>query len=77
MSSENNIPNNPTINSESLKPFQKFCISIGAMPASYQSTMSYLELVLWLCNYLENTVIPAINNNAEALTELQNFYIEL
>lgn len=77
MSSENNIPNNPTINSESLKPFQKFCISIGAMPSSYQTAMSYQELLLWLCNYLENTVIPAINNNAEALTELQNLYVEL
>ena len=77
MSSENNIPNNPTINSESLKPFQKFCISIGAMPSSYQTAMSYQELLLWLCNYLENTVIPAIDNNAEALTELQNLFVEL
>ena len=35
------------------------------------------EQLLWLCDYLKNTVIPTLNNNAEAVTELQNLYIQL
>lgn len=61
---------------ETLK-FKKFCMTIGNLPASYVDSMSYYECLLWLCNYLENTVVPAINNNAEALEELQHLYIQL
>ena len=57
--------------------FKKFCMTIGNLPSSYVESLSYYECLLWLCNYLENTVIPALNNNAEAVTELQNLFIEL
>lgn len=81
MSTENNeLPNNPTIQSETIRPFRKFCttiMTIGSLPSSYQEAMSYQELLLWLCNYLENTVIPAFDNNANAIQELQNLYVEL
>ena len=77
MSTENNLPDNPNINVEGLKPFKKLCITIGTLPSSYMEAMSYQELLLWLCDYLKNTVIPAIDNNANAVTELQNLYIEL
>ena len=39
--------------------------------------MTYYESLLWFCNYLGKTVIPTINNNAEAVEELQAKYIEL
>lgn len=78
MSNQNNeLPNNPEINSENLKPFSKFCMTIGVLPSSYVESLTYQELLLWFCDFLENTVIPAVNNNAEALTELQNLFIEL
>ena len=81
MSIENNeLPNNPTIQSETIRPFRKFCttiMTIGSLPSSYQEAMSYQELLLWLCDYLENTVIPAFDNNANAIQELQNLYVEL
>ena len=73
----NNLPSNPQINIEGLKPFRKFCMTIGALPSSYLETLTYQELLLWFCSYLQDTVIPAINNNAEAVEELQNLYVEL
>lgn len=56
-----------------LKPFKRFCMTIGELPSSYMESMTYYEMLEWLCNYLEKTVIPAVNNNANALTELQNY----
>lgn len=59
--------------SEPLKPFGRFCITIGELPSSYTESLSYLEMLTWLCNYIEKTVIPAINENAEAVKEIQEF----
>ena len=57
-------------------PFSKFCMTIGMIPTSYKQSLSYEEQLLWFCNFLENTVIPTVNNNAETLKELQNLYVE-
>ena len=62
---------------QGLRPFTKFCCTIGNLPASYLAGLTYEEQLLWFCDYLKNTVIPAINNNAEAVEELQNLYKEL
>lgn len=66
---------NTTINT--LPPFKYFCSSIGAIPSSYLETMSYDETLIWLCNYLKETVIPTVNNTGNAVTELQNLYMQL
>ena len=58
---------------KTISPFRNFCITIGALPTSYLESMSYYEMLCWLCKYLENTVNPAINQNAEALKELQEY----
>ena len=34
------------------------------MPTSYMESLTYEQQLLWLCKYLEETVIPAVNNNA-------------
>ena len=60
-----------------LTPFTKFCCTIGNLPTSYMISLTYEEQLLWLCNYLENTVIPAINTNAEAVEEVQELYNQL
>lgn len=39
--------------------------------------MTYLEMLMWFCDFLKNTVIPTINNNAEAVKELQNLFTTL
>ncbi len=58
---------------KTISPFRNFCITIGALPTSYLESMSYYEMLCWLCKYLENTINPAINQNAEALKELQSY----
>ena len=58
---------------KTVSPFRNFCITIGALPTSYLESMSYYEMLCWLCKYLENTINPAINQNAEALKELQEY----
>lgn len=62
---------------QGLSPFKQFCCTIGNLPSSYLVSMTYEEQLLWLCNYLKNTVIPTVNNNAEAVVELQNLYVQL
>lgn len=59
------------------RPFTRFCMSIGAVPTSYLAGLTIEEQLLWFCSYLEKEVIPAVNNNGEAVEELQNLYIEL
>ena len=65
------------INIENLKPFPKFCCSIGMIPTSYKISLTYEEQLLWLCDFLENTVIPTVNNNGQAVEELQNLFVTL
>ena len=61
------------IEPKTIKPFRRFCMTIGELPTSYMESMTYYEMLSWLCNYLQNTVVPAVDNNAEAVTELQNY----
>ena len=57
--------------------FNMLPMTIGVLPSSYVDSMSYYETLLWLCNYLENTVIPTVNNNGEAVEELQSAFLTL
>ena len=57
--------------------FTRMCCTIGNLPSSYMISMTYEEQLLWLCNFLEKNVIPAVNNNAEAVEELQRLFIQL
>lgn len=61
----------------SIRPFTKFCCTIGNLPASYMVSLTFEEQVMWLCDYLKNTIIPSVNNNAEAVKELQELYVKL
>lgn len=60
-----------------MKDLPKPCPSIGAIPTSYLESLSYYEQILWLCKYLQTVVIPAINQNAQAVTQLRNMFIQL
>lgn len=70
-------------NFEIIKPegvqglINKFCYTIGMIPSSYKLSLSYEEQIIAIGNYLEEKVYPAINNNAEALAELQALFIDL
>lgn len=57
----------------SLKPFKRFCITLGEIPSSYLESMSYYETLVWLCNYLNKTIEPSLKETQEAVIELQEF----
>lgn len=74
MSNLENFPPSPDIpNVEGIKDpftFQKFCIRIGAIPSSYTEAMTIEEQILYFIDFLQNTVIPAVNINADTVNEL-------
>ena len=70
--------NNKTdIDVQYVSPLKKICMTIGELPSSYLETMSYYEMLVWFTEFLKNKVIPTVNNNAEAVQELQTLYEEL
>lgn len=81
MSNLENFPPSPDIpNVEGIKDpftFQKFCIRIGAIPSSYTEAMTIEEQILYFIDFLQNTVIPAVNNNADTVNELIAQFTEL
>lgn len=68
---------NINIKPKTLTPFKRFCMTIGELPTSYLESMTYYEMLVWFTKYLSDTVIPAVNNNAEALKEAQNLIKEM
>lgn len=58
-------------------PFRRFVTTIGVFPTAFTDAMTYYECLAYLVKYLEETVIPAVNDNAEALEELQSLFIQL
>ena len=68
------------INTENSKignpfPFRVFCQKV--IPLAFDESLSYLELLYSLLHYIKEIIIPAVNNNADAVEELQNLYNEL
>lgn len=55
-----------------------FCNYIfKAIPLAFDESMSYYECLCGLLNYLKNTIIPTVNNNADEVAELQILYEQL
>ena len=66
------------INVEKVKPTGLFTNYIyKAIPLAFDESLSYYETLCGLLDYLQNTVIPALNNNADAIIEVQNLVSEL
>ena len=53
--------------------FRHLITTIGALPTSFIDSMSYYEMIAWLVNYIKTEVVPAVNNNAEAVREIQQW----
>lgn len=62
-----------TIETLDPKAFRGLITTIGELPSSFVDSMSYYEMIAWLVDYIKNNVIPAVNNNAEAIKEIQNW----
>lgn len=75
----NQITPNPSVPSQVVTEvkFPKFINNLGIIPTSYKDSMSYYECLAWLCKFLEEQVIPTVNENGEAVEELQALYVEL
>lgn len=75
----NQITPNPSKPTKGVTPihFPEFVHTFGNLPTSYKDSMTYYETLVWLCKYLEETVIPAVNTNNDAVLELQELYGEL
>ena len=73
------ITPNPSVPSQVVAKltFPKMINNLGIIPTSYKDSMSYYECLAWLCKFLEETVIPTVNENGEAVEELQTLYVEL
>lgn len=62
------------MNIEKIKPSGVFTNYIyKAIPLAFDESMSYYETLCALLDYLKNSVTPAVNNNADAIIELQNY----
>lgn len=66
-----------TIDTVDTRPFKKLVMTIGELPTSFVESMTYYELLAWFVNYLETVIIPTVNNNAEAVKELQDLFVKL
>ena len=51
------------------------CMTIGMIPTSYKASLTYEEQLMWFCKFLEEEVIPTVNNNSQVVEELK-YYIE-
>lgn len=74
----NKLPDNPEIEVVKAGKTGLFTNYIfKAIPLVFDESMSYYETLCGLLNYLKNTIIPTVNNNADAVAELQTLYEEL
>lgn len=62
-----------TIETLDTRPFKHLIMTIGELPSSFVDSMSYYEMLAWLCNYLETQVVPVVNNNSLVTQELQDY----
>lgn len=70
------INNQPTIEPRTITGiFTKYIAK--TLPLAFDESMSYYECLCALLNYLNETIVPDINNTNEGLSELQEFYLQL
>lgn len=62
-----------SVDVKTLTPFKRFIMTLGELPTSYLESMTYAELVMWFCNFLQEKVIPTVNNNADALQDVIHY----
>lgn len=55
-------------------PSNKYFHTIGELPTSYLVSLTYEEQLIWLSNYLEKTILPALNNVIDSFNDLNEEY---
>ncbi len=70
------INNEPTIQPRTVTGiFTNYIAKV--LPLAFDDSMSYYECLCALLNYINDTIVPDINNTNDGLGELQEFYEEL
>lgn len=59
------------------EPFKRMVSTVGNLPTSFVDSMSYYEVLAWLCQYVTETIIPKINEDSEAINAIQEEFIAL
>ena len=67
----------PEIKPQVVSSLKHICMTIGELPTSYLESMTYYEMLVWFTKFLQEKMIPALDNNALAVQELQELFIEL
>lgn len=65
---ENDKPS--TINLLNPQPFRNKIVTTGTLPDSFIDSMSYYEVLSWLCNYISTDIIAKINEDTTTLNQL-------
>ena len=73
----NQTPSVPTEEVVDMSPFKRMVMTIGTLPNAFTESLTYYEALAYFVKYLEETVVPAVNQNAEATKELQTLFTEL
>ena len=60
-----------------LKTIPRFWPTLGQLPTSYLMSMSYLEQVTWLCNYISKEIIPLLNYLNSQISGIPEFEEEV
>ena len=53
------------------EPFKRMVSTVGNLPTSFVDSMSYYEMLAWLCQYVTEEIIPKINEDTEAINAIQ------
>ena len=56
-----------------ITPFEKLVLSIGEIPTNYLESMSYAEQVSWFCMFLQEQVLPVVNQHSQKILEIINY----
>ena len=59
------------------EPFKNMVATIGNLPTSFVDSMSYFDMLAWLCHYIEAEIIPTVNSYSGAIEEVQALYLQL
>ena len=52
-------------------------VSLGEIPTSYLKSMTYAEMLTWMCKYLDENVGAKLNEMIEQINDLDDGYTEL
>lgn len=58
---------------ENLKPIPKFYPTLGILPTDYLNTMTFLEQITWICNYINKEMIPIITKLQNDISSIPEF----